>query len=72
MMFSGETAFVGSWQEAGFKDYASWAYDEVEATTSNASINFYYNDELEARGPSFDEKIEGTVKSVLGWFGMKA
>lgn len=71
MMLSGEIAFVGSWQEAGFKDLASWTSDEVTSTNEFSSINFYFIDELEEleSRPTF---VQGTVKSVLGWFGVQS
>lgn len=74
-MSSSQTAFVGSRKQAGFKDYSSWTSDEVEATTINGNIGFYYSDELEAQKPTVDENVqsvfEGTVKDILEWFGSK-
>lgn len=68
---SGENGFVGNFNESGFVDYKSWEGDEVELETGYGSISLMYIDELEAEGPSFQEKVEGTVNNVLGWFGLR-
>lgn len=66
------TGFVGPINGSDFVDYKTWEGDEIDLDTKYGDICFMYIDELEALGPSFQEKVEGTVASVLGWFGLKA
>ena len=68
---SGENGFIGNFEESGFVDYRTWGKDEVEVDTSYGDITFMYIDELEAEGPSFQEKVENVVSSALGWFGIR-
>ena len=60
---SGETCFVGHFDESGFVDYKTWEGDESELNADYGGISFMYIDELESQGPSFGEKM-------LGWFGL--
>jgi len=70
--FSKDTAFIGDWQSAGFRDYKTWNGDEIDIQTSNGNIDFAYVDEVEPEfvesGPSW---MESTMQTLSQWWMQK-
>jgi len=71
VQITGESAFVGDIGDSGFVNYRTWPKDEVNIEASYGNVSFVYVDEMPANSSSFEQRVEGAVKTALGWLGLR-